>query len=237
VRAVGDGRRTSVAVTETRASDCQVVLYRNGAADFALEVADVDLPYAGLAALIVTGTALAIQPSRAAALLAMDRARAAGAVVVIDIDHRAHSWPSETEAAAVCKDAATKADIIVGNDDEWALVAAGPGQPLARDMAQGRIAVYKRGALGCITYGDDALIRTGIFPVAALKPMGAGDAFLGGLLASLAQGHPLDAALRRGAATAAIVVSGIGCAPASPTLAELDAFIATRQDSHAYSAL
>ena len=237
VRAAGDGRRTSLAVTETRASDCQVVLYRNGAADFALAVQDVDLDHAGLAALVVTGTALAMEPSRAATLLAMDRARAAGVVVVIDIDYRAYSWISGAEAAAICRDAATQADIIVGNDDEWALMADGPGESLARDMAQGRLAVYKRGALGCVTYQDGTRVDTGIYPVTALKPMGAGDAFLGGLLASLAQGHRLDAALRRGAAAAAIVVSGIGCAPASPRLAELDAFIATRQERHAHPAL
>ena len=55
--------------------------------------------------------------------------------------------------------------------------------------------------------------------------MGAGDGFMGGLLAGLAQGHDLETAVKRGSATAAIIVSGIGCAPASPDTAALDAFL------------
>ncbi len=47
--------------------------------------------------------------------------------------------------------------------------------------------------------------------------MGAGDGFMGGLLAGLARGPDLPTAVKRGSATAALIVSGIGCAPASPT--------------------
>jgi 5-dehydro-2-deoxygluconokinase len=86
--------------------------------------------------------------------------------------------------------------------------------------------VYKRGADGAETFTPDYHFATGIFPVTAQKPMGAGDGFMGGMLAGLAQGHTLDRAVRRGAATAAIIVAGVGCAPASPDMAALDAFMA-----------
>jgi len=229
VTLAGGEARSSLAVTETRAEGCQVVLYRNGAADFRLteeDVAAVDFGRAG--ALIVTGTALAAEPSRGAARKAIARARAAGAVVVLDIDYRAYSWATPGEAADVCGAVARECDVVIGNDEEFALlggsVAAGLG--LARALGRGALfAVYKRGALGSVTFTPEAEIETGIFPVTALKPMGAGDGFMGGLMAGLAAGRTLEDALRRGAATAAMIVAGIGCAPASPDTAALDAFM------------
>jgi 5-dehydro-2-deoxygluconokinase len=90
VRRVPGESRTSLAVTETRAEGCQVVLYRNGAADFELAPDDIyPIDFTSLAALVVTGTALAREPSRQAAHVAMQRAKASGALVVLDIDHRA----------------------------------------------------------------------------------------------------------------------------------------------------
>lgn len=229
VRATGGGARNSLAVTETRAEGCQAVLYRNGAADFALSETDTaTVAFDGVAALIVTGTALAMEPSRGATLLAMAAAKAAGAFVVLDIDYRAYSWASEEEAARVCLGAATAADIVIGNDDEFGLMAGGHalGRGLARRLAQDAVfAVYKQGAAGAETFSPDFSFRTGIYNVNALKPMGAGDGFMGGLMAGLAQGRTLENAVQRGAATAAMIVAGIGCAPASPDTAALDAFI------------
>jgi 5-dehydro-2-deoxygluconokinase len=224
------GARTSLAVTETCASDCQTVLYRNNAADFALSETDMAaVDFAPTAALIVTGTALAAEPSRAAALLAMARARTAGALVVFDINYRAYSWASVDEAATICRMAAEAADIVVGNDDEFGLMAGGhgAGRALAQHLAEsgGLFTIYKRGAEGAETFTPDGHFTTGIYPVVALKPMGAGDGFMGGLLAGLAQGHLLDAAVRRGAATAAMIVAGVGCAPASPDTPTLEAFM------------
>ncbi|MFM2357010.1 MAG: hypothetical protein RLZZ528_2746 [Pseudomonadota bacterium] len=231
VRLSGPGSRTSLAVTETVATGCQTVLYRNGAADFSLDLPDAEAAdFSPVGALVVTGTALAAEPSRAATRRAMQRARAAGALVVIDLDYRAYSWASEAEAATVCAAAAEAADIVVGNDDEFGLLAGAHdrGRDLAQVLAQGRgaVSIYKRGPLGAATFTSDRSFETGIFPVAALKPTGAGDGFMGGLLAGLAAGHALETAVRRGAATAALIVSGIGCAPASPDTPTLDAFIA-----------
>jgi len=232
VRAAPGEARNSLAVTETRLSGCQTVLYRNGAADFALTAADVaQVDFAPVAALVVTGTALAAEPSRSATFAAMESARSAGAVVVLDVDYRAYSWKSEGEAARVCGSAAEACDVVIGNDDEFGLLAGsyGMGQDFARKLGErGLFAIYKRGGEGSVAFSAGNRIETGIFAVDALKPTGAGDGFMGGLLASLADGHDLRASIRRGSATAAIIVSGIGCAPASPDTAALEAFMAGR---------
>ena len=77
-----------------------------------------------------------------------------------------------------------------------------------------------------ITLTPDDEFRTGIYPVDALKPTGAGDSFMGGFIASLASGYNLKEAVMRGSASASIVVSRVGCAPAMPTVSELEDFLA-----------
>lgn len=237
VRTKGGEARTSLAVVETRAVDTQSVIYRNNAADFDMTVADVDqVDLTGVGALILTGTALAMQPSRGACLAIMARAKAAQVPVVLDVDYRPYSWASATDALQVYAEAAAMADILIGNDDEFGVMAGAraDGLSLARCHAKTRVVVYKMGAEGAITITPDTEFETPIFPVTALKPTGAGDAFMGGLMAGLACGLPLPAAVRQGAAAAAIVVTRVGCAPAMPTQAEIDAFMKVH---HAYSAV
>ena len=83
------------------------------------------------------------------------------------------------------------------------------------------------GEKGAITITPELEFRTGIYPVDALKPTGAGDSFMGGFIASLAAGFSLKDAVLRGSACASIVVSKVGCAPAMPSTAQLEEFLQT----------
>lgn len=232
VRTEGGEARNSLAVVETRLKDCQSVIYRNGAADFAMTVADVEaVDYAGFSALVTTGTVLAAEPSRSAAFRAFDLARTAGLPLIFDVDYRPYSWPSAEVAAKTYSRAAALCDVIVGNDVEFGFMAGHPdrglekARSLVRDGAQ--IVVYKMGEKGAITLTRDSEVATGIYPTQALKPTGAGDSFLGAFLAALAAGLPVRTAVIRGSAAAAMVVARVGCAPAMPDQPELDAFLAT----------
>lgn len=231
IRSVGGEARNSLAVVETRAENCQSVIYRNDAADFQVTEAEIAaVPLAEFSAVIVTGTCLAKEPSRSATLKSMRRARAAGLRLIIDIDYRPYSWTSKAEAQAVCAEAAALCDIIVGNDEEFAVLAGSQdGLALAEHLAEkpGRIVVYKKGERGCTTFTPGACFETPIYKVTALKPTGAGDGFMGGFLAGLLTGASLPDAVRRGAATAAIVVTKVGCAPAMPDSAEVQQFMQT----------
>lgn len=228
VECVKGEMRTSLAVVETRLENCQSVIYRNAAADFGLTVDDV--MRAGIeefGMLIVTGTALAAEPSRSATLLAMRKARAAGVPITFDVDYRPYSWTSTADAAATCRRAAGLSDLIIGNDLEFDVMAGGTGGlALAKELAATCTAtVYKMGEKGSLTFTRDASFETPIDTVAALKPTGAGDAFMAGLVTGLADGLALKKAVRRGTAAAAITVTRVGCSPASPTAGELDTFI------------
>ncbi|WP_299472343.1 5-dehydro-2-deoxygluconokinase [uncultured Roseibium sp.] len=230
VRVLSGESRTSLAVTETRIENTQNTLYRNNASDLLMSEDQVlAVPYADFEALIVTGTALAANPSREAALRAMEHARRVGALVVIDLDYRPYSWPSAHEAAEVYRAAIESSDFVVGNDDEFAVVANGAhedGRNLAASLGSSeKTIIYKLGERGSVVFSGDEPFETGIFKVEAIKPMGAGDAFMASLMASLAAEFSLKEAVLRGSAAAAMVVSKFGCAPAMPTPAELDAFL------------
>lgn len=231
-RAVGGEARNTLALAETRAEGCEVVIYRNGAADFELSSADIDAARLHEAtALVVTGTALAREPSRGAAMKALASAKFDGCFAVLDLDHRAYSWGSEAEAQGALSEAARLADAVVGNEEEFALLAGDPAGAAGRAeiASQGRaFAILKKGAAGSTTFCDGASFETPAFEIEIAKPFGAGDAFLGGLLAALMAGAPLEEAVRRGAAGAALVVSRPGCASAMPDGAAIDAFLAER---------
>ncbi|MCG7520062.1 PfkB family carbohydrate kinase [Ruegeria sp. Ofav3-42] len=232
IRVVGGEYRMSLAVYESRIENFQNVIYRNGAVDFQVTEDDMDkVDYDKFSAVISAGTVFASEPSRSATFRAFDNARKTGLPVIFDIDYRPYSWPSPEVAAEVLSRAGEASDLIVGNDEEFGFMAGGieKGLDKAKELAAkpGRIVIYKMGEKGAVTLVDGQEIETGIYPVTAVKPNGAGDSFMAGLLASIAAGSELKEAVMRGSACASIVVSKPGCAPAMPTTPELDAFLAS----------
>jgi len=230
VRAVSGLWRTSLAICETRPDDSETVFYRNGAADLQLRRDDVEsAPIAEATFLIVTGTALASEPSRAAARHALALARYAGTFSILDLDYRAVSWSAPEEARQVLGDAADHCDAIIGNDEEFAVLAPGEDAlaKAGRLSREGRrLVILKGGRSGSVAIMAAGSIETKSLAVEAKKPFGAGDAFLGNLVVALHRQLPLAAALRRATAAAAYVVMRRGCAFAMPTEAELDRFMA-----------
>lgn len=235
IRKVGDEARTSLALVETRIEDHQSVIYRNGAADFEMTKADIEqIEFEHYGALIATGTALAAEPSRSASFHGFEAAKQAGLPVIFDLDYRPYSWESREDASATYSKAGAMCDMIIGNDLEFGFMAGdyAKGLEKARELAAlpNKIVIYKMGERGAITLTNTQEIHTGIYPVTALKPTGAGDSFMGGLIASLAAGYDLRDSVLRGSACASIVVSKVGCAPAMPSLETLENFLKTNPD-------
>ena len=234
VKSVGGEYRNSLAVYESRVEDHQTVIYRNGAADFQMTEEDIaDVDFARFGALITAGTVFAAEPSRSATFKAFDAAKAAGIPIIFDVDYRPYSWPSPKVAEDVLSKAAKQCDMIVGNDEEFGFMAGGidKGLAKAKELSSGTtaIVIYKMGPEGAITFADGVEIRTGVFPVNALKPTGAGDSFMAGMMASLAGGDELKDAIIKGSACAAITVTKPGCAPAMPLPDELESFMASHK--------
>lgn len=231
VTPVGGEYRNSLAVYESVMEGHRNVIYRNGAADFQMEVSDVEaVDYAAYGALITAGTVFAAEPSRSATFRALELAKAAGLPIIFDVDYRPYSWPSPQVASEVLSKAAAMSDVIVGNDDEFGFMAGDydDGLSKAHDLAENGVAmvIYKMGPQGAMTFYEGNMLRTGIYPVDALKPVGAGDSFLAGFLSGLAADQSVRDAVLQGSACASVTVSRPGCAPALPTTQELTDFLA-----------
>lgn len=245
VTPVGGEYRNSLAFYESRVAGHRNVIYRNGAADFQMNTDDVAaVDYGRFGALITAGTVFAAEPSRTATFVAFDRARAAGLPIIFDVDYRPYSWPSPQVAEEVLSRAAAASDMIVGNDEEFGFMAGGIDKGLAKARAlaadTATIVVYKMGEKGAVTFADGAEIHTGIWPVEALKPTGAGDSFMAGMVTGLAEGQNLHDAILRGSACASITVSRPGCAPAMADTATLTQFMAehpgpTEPEGHSHA--
>ena len=231
VKTVGGEFRNSLAVYESVTENHRNVIYRNGAADFEMTEGDVTaVDYAQYGALITAGTVFAAEPSRSATFRSFELAKAAGLPIIFDVDYRPYSWPSPEIASEVLSRAAEQCDMIVGNDEEFGFMAGDytKGLDKARQLSEttAEIVIYKMGHEGAITFNKGEEIKTGIYPVHALKPTGAGDSFMAGLVTSLAAGQDLKTAILRGSACASITVSKPGCAPAMATTDVLEQFLA-----------
>ena len=223
--------RTSLALAESRSENCEVVIYRNQAADFELTPATFDPSQVDRApTLVATGTALALEPSRSTTIAALQRT----GFGILDLDYRAYTWAGEEEARRVYFEAIDACQAVVGNDDEFGLLASPgeTGEDVAQRLAEQRPAgfvVYKMGERGSVTFCKGQRFTTPIYPVDVLKPFGAGDAFMGGLLARILAGDALEDAVDFASAAAAMVVSRQGCAQAMPTTDAVQAFIAAHK--------
>ena len=178
--------------------------------------------------LIFTGTTLASEPSRSAMFYAMEIAKKFNIPIILDIDYRPYTWKSSEEASEIYLYAAKFCNVVIGNDDEFGILAKdyNKGIKIAKELNNtSKIIIYKEGDKGSLTFNNDLEIKKGIFNVDALKPTGAGDAFMGGFIGGLLNGNSLDFSIELGSAAAAIVVTKVGCAPAMPNMNEIEDFI------------
>jgi ribokinase len=119
--------------------------------------------------------------------------------------------PNETEAAMLT-------GLPVGTPEEAATAAAALRRAGARNV------LVTLGAQGVLAVLDDGVPQHFAAPrVAAVDTTAAGDTFIGGFAAQLAQGAALGDAIRFGQRAAALSVTRAGAQPSIPTRAELDA--------------
>ena len=221
--------RISFAIVESRVEDHQSIIYRNKASDLLMNNKDIDLiDFNNFSCLIFTGTCLASEPSRSATFKAIEKAKINNIPIILDLDYRPYTWISPEEASETCMLAAKKCDVLVGNDEEFGILANdyNKGMNLAKDIAKEiSIVIYKKGENGSITFYENKKINKGIFPVKALKPTGAGDAFMGSFIGGILNNKTIEESIVYGSASAALVVTKVGCAPAMPLLNEIEEFM------------
>jgi sugar/nucleoside kinase (ribokinase family) len=161
--------------------------------------------------ILVSGYLLLRSGSHAAARVALERSRAAR--VAVD----AASWPLlEAFGPARFLEAASSADVLLANEREAEALCGASGEEAARRLADRfGAAVVKLGSRGAAAAEGGRVATVGVTPTEPLDSTGAGDAFDGVLLASLAAGASLGEAADRACAAGARAVSVPGAWPAA----------------------
>ena len=117
----------------------------------------------------------------------------------------------------------TEASFYVGAPVETDEELHAAGQKLL-DMGVKHV-VITLGSRGAFYMDSERSVFVPSFKVKAIDTTGAGDAFNGGFVTAVAEGQPIEDAIRFGCATAGISVTRKGTAPAMPTREEVEEFL------------
>ncbi|MCG6659502.1 5-dehydro-2-deoxygluconokinase [Halomonas campisalis] len=229
-----------------------LLFYRRDCADMAIDAEAIDPAFIGRArALAITGTHLSTETTRRACRKALDAAAEHGVKRVLDIDYRPVLWglttPGDGETRFIADETVTTDlqqwlgdfDLIVGTEEEFH-IAGGSTDTLEALRALRRVStatlVCKLGPLGCVVIEgeipdrlEDGILVRGV-KIEVLNVLGAGDAFMSGLLRGWLRGEAWATSAAYANACGALVVSRHGCAPAMPTEEELFDYLARRDE-------
>jgi sugar/nucleoside kinase (ribokinase family) len=143
-------------------------------------------------ALVFGSNTLVGEPERELTKGARERALARGVPVVFDPNLRAHRWRDLELARELCRDVCAEAFCVRANLEEgrW-LTELDPGADAAEAASRiaalgAELAIVTRGREGAVIRGAVEAEHPGI-AVETVSPLGAGDAFIGTLVADLAK--------------------------------------------------
>ncbi len=239
------GYRTSAVLLGIEADHkTPLVFYRDHCADIELSIDDVinaNLERAG--AFEISGTSLAKEPSRSATFYAVERAKALGKTVFMDIDFRANQWHDPRAFGVAVRAILPMVDIAIGTEEEINAVGLTSTDQLKIINSQiqapeiegdlnaniklilergPQALVVKTGAKGAEVHLQSGEIITAPgFQVEVYNTVGAGDAFGSGFIYGQIKGWDWYKSVRLGNACGAIVVSRHACANAMPTMTEI----------------
>jgi ribokinase len=179
-----------------------------------VSIEDAERTLAGLTLNDVLVVQQEIQPGSTIRALSVARVRGARSIL------------NTAPFLATTREAAKRADIVVANETEFALLA---GEGDLDEKMRGYVDATKRTII--VTLGPEgakALTATGeAISVPAMKvtpvdTVGAGDTFVGYLAAGLEAGLSLEQSMRRAAVAASLACLKPGAQPAIPIAAEVD---------------
>ncbi|HMC58243.1 MAG TPA: ribokinase, partial [Candidatus Solibacter sp.] len=159
---------------------------------------------------------------------ALTLARQEGLVTILD----------PAPAQPLSRELLEQVDILTPNESEALLLLARPAArvsvddapPLAEALLRlgPRAVILKLGDQGCFYFDGRTGRHQPAFPVEARDTTAAGDTFNAALAVALAEGQPLETALRFANAAAAISVTRMGAQSSAPARAEVEALSTVR---------
>lgn len=193
----------------------RVFYYRRASAASHLSPADLRPEvFAGVTFVHLTGITPALSPSCVATVQrAIDLARQAGALVSFDPNYRSQLWTATT-AREVLLPFLAQADILLMSHEDAQVLFESEDEThmLERALACGPgVVILKRGERGAWAMTRETSLEVPAEAVeTVIDPVGAGDGFNAGFLASWLRGENLEAALRLGAKIGAAAVASAG---------------------------
>ncbi|CAN6868877.1 unnamed protein product, partial [Brassica oleracea] len=225
--------RTALAFVTLRADgEREFLFFRHPSADMLLTESELDKNLIQKAKIFHYGSiSLIKEPCRSTHLAAMKIAKAAGSLLSYDPNLRLPLWPSEEAARKEIMSIWELADVIKISEDEITFLTGGD-DPYSDEVVLQKLfhpnlklLVVSEGPNGCRYYTKEFKGRVGGVKVKAVDTTGAGDAFVSGLLNSLASDltlltdeKKLREALLFANACGAITVTERGAIPAMPTM-------------------
>jgi fructokinase len=184
----------------------------------------------------VCSIALANEPSRSTTLAAMKAIKAAGGYVSFDPNLREEVWLNPADLKPVVLQAVALADVVKFSDDELLFLTEKADLQTALSWLNEQynlplvvITQGKKGAL--VIHNNEQQLVTGK-PVNPVDTTGAGDAFVGGLLAGLVasdnwrNSENLLSIIRQANACGALATTAKGAMTALPTATQLVEYLA-----------
>ena len=236
---VSDSVPTTMAIVSVDASgEREFSFYRNPGADTQLTTEEaVSVIENGLPLILHAGSlSMTTSPSREACEEALRFAKERGVIISYDPNYRAALWDTEENAVAMMKKLLPLADILKVSDEEMLMLTG------TEDFEEGslvlsgygpRLVLVTLGSQGVfVRYGEYAEVVPG-FRVKVADTNGAGDTFLGAMLAQIAaRGEGADLLCGLNAETlrdyltyankaASLTCSRHGAIPAMPTAEEM----------------
>ncbi|KAM0940159.1 putative fructokinase [Dioscorea sansibarensis] len=223
--------RTALAFVTLRSDgEREFMFYRNPSADMLLTEAELNLSLINKANIFHYGSiSLITEPCRSAHKAAMKAARDAGALLSYDPNVRLPLWPSEQAAREGIMSIWKQADFIKVSDDEVAFLTQ--GDPYNEDVVLSlwyeglKLLLVTDGEKGCRYFTKNFKGKVGGYSVKTVDTTGAGDAFVGAFLFSVAKDGAslfqeegkLREVLKFANACGAIATTKKGAIPALPT--------------------
>lgn len=221
-------------------ADRDFIFYRHETADTRLSMADLDSGHLERAAFLhFCSNSLTAEPARSATFAAVERARAAGALISFDVNWRPGLWADPQTGRNHIRRAAGLADILKLSEEELDFVADPDDSDPARTWleAGARLVLVSLGAAGVRVVTRELNGHVPAARVSAVDTTGAGDALAGALLYELSvlpelptDPERLLAAVGRANAVAGLSTTRPGAIPSYPDAATLQRFLQASQD-------
>lgn len=204
-----------------------VAYFRTGSAGSALAPADIDEDYLTSGRILhLTGITPVLSDSAwQATRLAMRVARAAGMIIAFDPNLRRSLCSDDVAIPRLCEIAQDCDIVLAGVDELRAMTTETDPEVAARRLLKDgpSLVVVKDGRHGSSAFDGHQSWQQDVWPITAVDPVGAGDAYAAGFLHSWLDGRDVAKALRTGSITSALVVATRGDTDGLPSLSDLEA--------------